>query len=237
MFPSFVTLEHKRRVQQISVFLRRRSRLGGVLVLLSIFTLYCQHSPPSRTHEITPHDIEFEASYRSDPNEASGFLPLPEAQKLCRAHSWPVFNARTRQPRRKIYDLIMINNEMDWLEIRMNTMAEHVDYFVILESPVTFTGLEKPLTLQANWDRFAKFHKQMIHKVEEDPPFGARRTWDYEDYQRNAMFEQVIPWLEGEKAASIGDVILVSDVDEIVRPATLQVLRNCDFPQRLTLRS
>jgi len=32
-------------------------------------------------------------------------------------------------------------------------------------------------------------------------------------------------------------VILVSDVDEIPRPATLKVLRNCDFPRRLTLRS
>jgi beta-1,4-mannosyl-glycoprotein beta-1,4-N-acetylglucosaminyltransferase len=238
MFPSFGTSWHKRRVQQLSVFLRRWwRRLASILVLLWILTRYYQDLPPSRAHEITTHDIEFEASYRSDPNDASGFLPLPEAQRRCRNLGWPVFNARTRQPRRKIYDLLMINNEMDWLEIRMNTMSEHVDYFVILESPVTFTGIEKPLTLQANWDRFAKFHKQMIYKVEENPPFGSRRTWDYEDYQRNAMFEQVIPWLEGEQAADIGDVILVSDVDEIVRPATLQLLRNCDFPRRLTLRS
>jgi beta-1,4-mannosyl-glycoprotein beta-1,4-N-acetylglucosaminyltransferase len=51
------------------------------------------------------------------------------------------------------------------------------------------------------------------------------------------MFLQVIPGLKGEKAAQMGDVILVSDVDEIVRPAALQILRNCDFPLRLTLRS
>jgi beta-1,4-mannosyl-glycoprotein beta-1,4-N-acetylglucosaminyltransferase len=131
----------------------------------------------------------------------------------------------------------MINNEIDWLEIRLDTMAKHVDYFVILESTVTFTGLEKPLTLKANWDRFARFHKQMIYQVVENPRIGARRTWDYEDHHRNAMFLQVIPGLKGEKAAQMGDVILVSDVDEIVRPAALQILRNCDFPRRLTLRS
>jgi beta-1,4-mannosyl-glycoprotein beta-1,4-N-acetylglucosaminyltransferase len=70
----------------------------------------------------------------------------------------------------------MINNEIDWLEIRLDTMAKHVDYFVILESTVTFTGLEKPLTLKANWDRFARFHKQMIYQVVENPPIGASQT-------------------------------------------------------------
>jgi beta-1,4-mannosyl-glycoprotein beta-1,4-N-acetylglucosaminyltransferase len=199
----------------------------GIVLLLWIMSYY-QRLPPSRVHEITSHDIEFEASHISDPEEA---------QRLCGAHRWQGFNGRTRQPRRKIYDLLMINNEMDRLQIRMETMARHVDYFVILESVVTFTGLEKSLTLKDNWDRFAKFHKQMIYQVVKNPPIGAPRTWDYEDHQRNAMFLQVIPGLEGEKAAQIGDVILVSDVDEIVRPATLQILRNCDFPRRLTLRS
>ena len=136
-----------------------------------------------------------------------------------------------------MYDLFMINNEMDWLEIRMNTMAEYVDYFVILESAVTFTGLEKPLTLKANWNRFAKFHKQIIYRVVENPPVGAPRTWDLEDHQRNAMFEQVIPGLDGAQEARIGDVIIVSDVDEIIRPAALQIMRNCDFHRRLSLRS
>jgi beta-1,4-mannosyl-glycoprotein beta-1,4-N-acetylglucosaminyltransferase len=97
--------------------------------------------------------------------------------------------------------------------------------------------LEKPLYLNDNWNRFSKFHHKIIHKVVENPPYGAPKAWDFEEHQRNAMFEQVVPWLKGDKAASIGDVILVSDVDEIVRPATLQILRNCDFPRRLTLRS
>lgn len=65
----------------------------------------------------------------------------------------------------------------------------------------------------------------------------AKRAWDMEDFQRNAMFGQVIPRLEGAQKARMGDVIVVADVDEIPRPAALLVLRNCDIPRRVTLRS
>ena len=51
------------------------------------------------------------------------------------------------------------------------------------------------------------------------------------------MYLQVVPDLQGEQQANIGDVLLVSDVDEIARPATLALLRNCAFQPRLTLRS
>ena len=133
----------------------------------------------------------------------------------------------------------MINNELDWLEIRLETMASQVSYFVILESALTFTGLEKPLTLKDNWARFAKFHSQIIYKRLENPPVGAKRTWDLEDYQRNAMFLQGVMGkdVEVEKQPKKGDVLVVADVDEVVRPAALMVLRECNIPPRVTLRS
>jgi beta-1,4-mannosyl-glycoprotein beta-1,4-N-acetylglucosaminyltransferase len=131
----------------------------------------------------------------------------------------------------------MVNNEMDWLEIRMDAMAEHVDYFVIVESAVTFTGLEKELVVQENWDRFEKWHKKIVYHVLQNPPADSKRAWDLEDFQRNAMLVQAMARLEGEKMPRIGDVVIVADVDEIIRPASLLVLRNCDVPQRVTLRS
>lgn len=222
----------------LSIILRRWRRIAVAALLFGLLATYYYRSiPSSRVHEITGRDIELEASRESNADKSTGYLPVAEAEALCRTHKWNVFNADQRQQRRKIYDLFMVNNELDWLEIRLETMAKHVDYFVILEAAVTFTGLEKPLIMKDNWGRFAKFQKQIIYKVLENPPLGASRSWDYEDYQRNAMFSQVIPGLEGEQAASIGDVILVSDIDEIVRPAALQIMRNCDFPRRLTLRS
>lgn len=68
-------------------------------------------------------------------------------------------------------------------------------------------------------------------------PLGASRPWDLEDYQRNAMFTQVIPRLTGPKRAEVGDILVVSDVDEIVRPVSLTVLRECRTQRRVTLRS
>jgi beta-1,4-mannosyl-glycoprotein beta-1,4-N-acetylglucosaminyltransferase len=51
------------------------------------------------------------------------------------------------------------------------------------------------------------------------------------------MFMQVLPFLKHERALNTEDIILVLDLDEIPRPATLILLRNCEFPRRLTLRN
>ena len=133
----------------------------------------------------------------------------------------------------------MMNGEMDWLEIRLDAMAEHVDYFVVVESPVTFTGLERELVLrrEENWERVKRWEKKIVyHVLENMPEKEGRRTWDLEDFQRNAML-QALEGLEEPKKPRWGDVIVVADVDEVVRPAALLVLRNCETPRRMTLRS
>lgn len=135
---------------------------------------------------------------------------------------------------------MMINTELDWLEIRLNTTWNQVDYFVIVESDRTFTGLDKPLILKQNLEKFSRYASKMIyHEIEYPDDFVARTAWDNEDFQRNSMLVQVFPKLlsSPSKAPQKGDVIIVSDVDEIPRPETLSVLRQCDFPRRLTLRS
>ena len=166
---------------------------------------------------------------------ADGFMAVPEAEERCRAHEWQVYPERKKH--RKIYDLFIINTELDWLEIRLNELKDQVDYFVILESGSTFTGLPKPLLLKDHWDQFSTFHRQIIYQVLNDTGFSSNITWYREAFQRNAMFDQVFPNLSGDQKPSLGDVILVSDLDEIPRPETLQLLRNCKYPRRLTLRS
>lgn len=131
----------------------------------------------------------------------------------------------------------MINDELDWLEIRFSTLSQEVDYFVILESNYAFTLLPKNLTLKDNWERFKPWHHQMLYHQLANPPLDAKRTWDVEDYQRNAMLLQGIGTLDEDKKAQRGDVLMVSDVDEVPRPATVAVLRNCNVPKRVTIRS
>ncbi|KAI1872698.1 hypothetical protein JX265_005578 [Neoarthrinium moseri] len=158
-------------------------------------------------------------------------------QALCQQHGWKPFKGNGR----RVYDLLMVNTELDWLEIRLNTTYEVVDYFVIVESPKTFTNLDKPLVIKDNLDKFAAYRDKIIyHQLEIPDGFHSDRdnpAWAWEDLQRNAMYDQVLPRLKDARAPVNGDVIIVADVDEIIRPETIVLLKACDFPRRLNLRS
>ncbi|KAK6535407.1 hypothetical protein TWF694_001868 [Orbilia ellipsospora] len=163
------------------------------------------------------------------------FLPLEDAKKFCKNRRWEIWEER--QKPRKIYDLILVNTELDWLEIRLGQMHEHVDYFVILEANLTFQDTPKPLFVEENWDRFEKYHSKMIRHTLSIEGAKFEKTWDREKFSRNAIYDQVVPFLEGPHAPEKGDVLLVSDVDEMPRPSTLIALRNCKFPKKLALHS
>ena len=55
----------------------------------------------------------------------------------------------------KIYDCFMFNNEIDLLNIRLNILNEYVDYFVIVESAETHSGLKKKLCFDL--EKFPEF--------------------------------------------------------------------------------
>lgn len=159
------------------------------------------------------------------------------ARDFCAAHGYSVFAPRSDSGERKVYDLTMVNTELDFLEIRLETLYDMVDYFVV-ESPRTFQGRPKELVLRDNWHRFARFHDKMIYHVLEFPPgFAPRLTWDYENLQRDAAMDQVLLRLAGRAAPVAGDVLVVADADEIPRPATVLLLWTCRFSRRLTLAS
>ena len=190
------------------------------------------------------------ASWRTDPKvdesvlehtsfslseiKQSRLLEPDEASELCARRRWKRWPNRTH---RKVYDLMLINTELDWLEIRMAELENEVDYFVVVEAATTFTNLSKPTHLKDNWDRFARWHGKMIYHLLDSTDMVAQDAWDRERFQRDSMYDQVLPFLQDEKEIYLGDVILVSDVDEIPRPSTIQALRNCQFPQRLTISS
>ncbi|KAF9698022.1 hypothetical protein EKO04_003955, partial [Ascochyta lentis] len=188
-------------------------------------------TPSFRKTAITIDDVHFTASGRH--------LSTLARDYLCSAHKVPPYQRDTSNTsyRRKVYDLFMLKTELDWLEIRLNELASQVDYFVILEAPTTFTGLPKQLYFQDNKERFKEFRHKIIHHVLLPPeknlsdgiPGTGRfehysQAWATERYQRNAMFTQVFPFLADSAAPQKDDVIIVSDIDEIPRPATVQLL-------------
>ena len=157
-----------------------------------------------------------------------------EIAARCKAHG---FAPTAAAHEKRLYDLFLLSTELDWLEIRLNSLYDSVDYFVIVESDKTFTGLPKSLHLKDNWDKFAAFHSKIIYVVVEDTVVS-RITWDHEDHFRDALLYQAVPQVAGTgKEPQIGDALMVSDIDEVPRPETMRLLRYCDFPDRLTLRS
>ena len=97
----------------------------------------------SHVHRITDADISVSLTlprldFSSRPHHE--YYASDAAKSLCAAHGYSVFRPRADAPggRRKIYDLFMVNTELDFLEIRLKTLYDHVDYFVIVEAPLTF---------------------------------------------------------------------------------------------------
>ncbi len=127
----------------------------------------------------------------------------------------------------KIYDCFCYFNEDFLLELRLETLWDYVDYFVISESVLTISGLPKPLYFDIN--RFKKFESKIRHLVIRDYPFDTSNPWRNERWQRDYL-------INGLFDAKPDDWVILSDVDEIPRPQSLSFYRpkkykRADFQQ------
>ncbi len=108
----------------------------------------------------------------------------------------------------KIYDTFLFYNELDLLTLRLEEHYDHVDYFVLLEATETFTGKPKELFFQNNKDKFEKYADKIIHIIT-DKHIDTDDAWVRERYQRDYI-------LKGLENCHQHDIILLSDVDEII---------------------
>jgi beta-1,4-mannosyl-glycoprotein beta-1,4-N-acetylglucosaminyltransferase len=113
----------------------------------------------------------------------------------------------------KIYDCFIFFNELDLLELKLNELTNHVDKFVLVESTVTFQGSFKPLVFLENRNRFKKFLDKIIYVVVADTPSNCG-SWQREAYQRNQI-------MRGLTHCKDNDIIILEDLDEIIRPSVL----------------
>ena len=119
-----------------------------------------------------------------------------------------------------IYDCFTFYNELDVLEIRLNTLANTVDRFVLVEATRTHSNLPKRLYFEENKARFAKYLDKIVHLVVDEYP-EYRNSWTFENHQRNAIAKGLIH-------CNDDDIVLISDADEIPRPEML--LKVLGFP-------
>jgi beta-1,4-mannosyl-glycoprotein beta-1,4-N-acetylglucosaminyltransferase len=177
---------------------------------------------------------EFHQSTPLHPTQQLSELSDDEVQALCKNND---FDVHPERKSRKVYDLFLASSEVEWLEIRFNTLDPVVDYFVIVESARSFTYHPKPLYFKQNFHKFEKFAHNIIYRVLDFAGLENNSTWEREKFQRDALFDAVFPGLLGDQAANQDDVILVSDLDEIPKEETVTMLKNCKFPERVTIRS
>ena len=80
----------------------------------------------------------------------------------CRLHGW---DERKDKSNLKVLNAVLMSNELDLLEIRMNELDSVVDYFLIVESNATFTGLRKETYFAQNRERFSKFQHKIVYHL------------------------------------------------------------------------
>ena len=123
----------------------------------------------------------------------------------------------------KIYDCFMYFDEEVVVNVRLHTLNEFVDYFVIVESRFTHKG--DPRELKFDHKKFQKFKDKIIYIIDEEvyPQTHEIKTEDSENeksvklifnasYRENGQRNLIA---KGLKEANDEDLILISDVDEI----------------------
>jgi len=123
----------------------------------------------------------------------------------------------------KIFDCFMYFDEEIVLDVRLNTLNQFVDYFVIVESRFTHKGGRRNLKFDLN--KFKKFKDKIIYLIYDEQPkevelinnqdnqneVSRKSLWNAiyrENGQRNHIEKGLID-------AKENDIILISDVDEI----------------------
>ena len=131
----------------------------------------------------------------------------------------------------KIYDCFMFYDEDLVIDLRLNILNEYIHKFVIVESKFTHSGKKRELLFDIN--KYSKFKKKINYIVLENEPVDLEIVHDNdtddkknskyimnalkrENFQRNGI-------KKGLTNAEPGDLILVSDVDEIPNLSNLDL--------------
>ena len=123
----------------------------------------------------------------------------------------------------KIYDCFMYFDEDIVVDVRLNTLNQFVDYFVIVESRFTHKGESRQLRF--NHKKFEKFKDKIIYivdeeiysltekiKIDDSEDEKSRKAIFNAAYRENGQRNLISKGLEG---ANKEDFIMISDVDEI----------------------
>lgn len=114
--------------------------------------------------------------------------------------------------RRKIYDCFCYFNEDMLLKLRLETLWDSVDFFVISEASYTHAGNTRETVFDiAN---FSKYAEKIRYLRLDQRPDGENDFWKNENFIRNNL-------VNGLYDAEPDDWIIISDLDEIPNPEVI----------------
>lgn len=112
-----------------------------------------------------------------------------------------------------VYDCFTFFNETEILKLRLITLNDVVDKFVLVESSVSYANTPKPFNFEA-LSKEDPFFIPYLSKIQyirlENNPSDAD-CWKRENHQRNCI-------MYGLESAGPDDTVMMSDLDEIPNP-------------------
>ena len=133
----------------------------------------------------------------------------------------------------RIFDCFMFYDEEVVLDIRLNSLKNSVDCFVIVESKFYHNGKKRDLKFNIN--KYPKFKDKIIYIVQDEEPLNLETVKNEDDegtksykiifnaHKRENFQRNIIS--KGLDKANEDDLIMISDVDEIPNLKDLNVAR------------
>ena len=119
----------------------------------------------------------------------------------------------------KIFDCFTFFNELEILELRLESLFDVVDNFVIVEADKTHANIPKPFNFYEHINDFKKYLPKIHYVMDRSVvPYKGVGDWSIENNQRNSI-------MKGLDDAEPDDLIMISDVDEIPDPAIIKTIR------------
>ena len=131
-----------------------------------------------------------------------------------------------------VVDSFMFFNELEMLEARFEYLYDHVDYFVLVEAPITQSGHNKPMHFLNNMSRYKKYLDKVVYF-----PFLCKRSdFDFDSKPLHDRDYNNGPWqLENSQRNHITKaldlfpddaIIMISDLDEIPHKQCIQIAKD-----------
>ena len=119
-------------------------------------------------------------------------------------------------PARKVVDGCMMLNELHILKWRLRELRDVVDHFIVVESNETHSGIAKPFHLERDRNEFSSDPLTYV-QLRENP----KETWERERFGRYSIVTEGLSQLD----LADTDLVVISDLDEVIDPAFLEALR------------